>query len=97
MPDTLYQEVLGKLGNFLSESINEKNTYVICGIKHLRSQNSNRDARGHINTDYNQLQKLWGKLLFEQFRVSTPFPILTMLRNNEQNLRQAMLWVCNIV
>ena len=26
-----------------------------------------------------------------------PFPLLTMLRNNEQNLRQAMLWVRNIV
>ena len=36
-------------------------------------------------------------LLFEQVRVSTPFPFLTMLRNNEQNLRQAMLWVRNIV
>ena len=46
---------------------------------------------------YNQWQKLWEKLLLGQFRVSPPFPLLTMLRNNEQNLRQAMLWVCNIV
>ena len=29
--------------------------------------------------------------------VSYPFPLLTMLRNNEQKLHQAMLWVCNIV
>ena len=38
-----------------------------------------------------------GKLLFEQFFVSTPFPLLTMLRNNEQTLVQAMLWVRNII
>ena len=42
--------------------------------------------------------KNYGKnLLFWQFRVSNSFPLLTMLRNNEQNLRQAMLWVRNIV
>ena len=45
-------------------------------------------------SNYNQGQKLWEKL---QFRVSTPFSLWTMLRNNEQNLRQAMLWVRNIV
>ena len=47
--------------------------------------------------DYNQGQKLWEKPLFEQFRVSTPFPLLAMLRNNDQNFRQAMLWVRNIL
>ena len=36
-------------------------------------------------------------LLFGQFCVSTAFPLSTMLRNNEQKLRQAMLRVCNIV
>ena len=42
--------------------------------------------------------KIMGKkMLLEQFCVSTPFPPLTMLRNNEQDLRQAMLWVRNIV
>ena len=30
-----------------------------------------------------------GKLLFVQFCVSTLFPLLTMLRNNQQKLRQA--------
>ena len=45
---------------------------------------------------YNQWQKLWEKLLFGQFCVSLPFPLLTMLRNNERSLRQAMLWVRNI-
>ena len=45
----------------------------------------------------NQRQKLWGKLLFRQFCVSPPFPLITMFRNNEQNLRQAMLSVRNIV
>ena len=44
-----------------------------------------------------QWQKLWEKLLFGQFHVSTHFPLLTMLRNNKLNLRQAMLWVRNIV
>ena len=29
--------------------------------------------------------------------VSNPFPLLTMLRKNEQNLCQAMLWVRYIV
>ena len=33
---------------------------------------------------------------YEQFRVSTHI-LLTMLKNNEQNLGQAMLWVRNIV
>ena len=47
--------------------------------------------------DYNKWQKLWEKLLFGQFCVSTHFPLLTMLKNNEQKLRQAMLWVRNIV
>ena len=46
---------------------------------------------------YNQRQKLQEKLLSEQFRVSTPFSLLTMLRTNEQNLRQAILWFRNIV
>ena len=46
---------------------------------------------------YNQWQKLWEKPLFGQFCVSLPFPLLTMLRINEQNLRQAMLSVRNIV
>ena len=49
------------------------------------------------NSICNQWQKLWEKLLFEQFRVSTPFLLLPMLRNNEQNLPQAMLWVRYIV
>ena len=43
----------------------------------------------------NQWQRLWEKLLFEQFCVSTSLTLLTMLRNNEQKLRQAMLWVRN--
>ena len=54
--------------------------------------------KGEIQArDYNQWQKLWEKVLFGQFCVSLPFPLLTMLRNNEQNLRQAMLSVRNIV
>ena len=44
-----------------------------------------------------QLQKLWEKLLFGQFCVANSFPLLKMLRNNEQKLSQAMLWVCNII
>ena len=54
----------------------------------------------HLNfADFsdNQWQKLWEKLLFGQFCVSLPFPLLTMLRNNEQNLCQAMLSIRNIV
>ena len=51
----------------------------------------------NIYFTYIQWQKLWEKLLFEQFRVSTHFPLLTMLRNNKQKLRQAMLWVRDIV
>ena len=56
---------------------------------------------GHLNEIFqifsdNQWQKLWEKLVFGQFRVSASFPFLTMLRNNEQNLRQAVLWVRNI-
>ena len=41
--------------------------------------------------------KIMGKLLFEQFCVSIPFPRLTMSRKNEQKLRQVMFWVSNIV
>ena len=47
--------------------------------------------------NYNQWQKLWEKLLFGQFCVSTPFLLLTRLKNNEQKLHQAMLWVCIII
>ena len=43
----------------------------------------------------NQWQRLWEKLLFEQFCVSTSLTLLTMWRNNERKLRQAMLWVRN--
>ena len=43
----------------------------------------------------NQWQKWWGKLLLRQFFVS--FSLLTLMRNNEQNLKQAMLWVCSII
>ena len=43
------------------------------------------------------MTKIMGILLFGQFCVSTPFLLLTMLRNNEQKLRQAMLWVCDII
>ena len=43
------------------------------------------------------MTKIMGILLFGQFCVSTPFLLLTMLRNNEQKLRQAMLWICNIL
>ena len=50
-----------------------------------------------IIKSYNQWQKLWEKLLFGQFRVPILFPLLTMLRNNKENLRQAMLWIRNIV
>ena len=32
-----------------------------------------------------------------QRRVCTPIPFLTMFRNNEQKLRQAILWVRNIL
>ena len=46
---------------------------------------------------YSQWQNSWERLLFGQFCVSTPFPLLTMLKNNEQKLRQALLWVRNIV
>ena len=46
---------------------------------------------------YIQWQKLRKNLLFWQFCVSFHFPLLTMLRNNEQNLHQAMLSVCNII
>ena len=41
--------------------------------------------------------KIMEKLLFGQFCVSLPVPLLTMLRNNELNMHQAMLWVRNIV
>ena len=46
-----------------------------------------------LKNSYNQWQKIWEKLLFRQFCISTPFPLLTVLRNNEQNLGLAMLWV----
>ena len=46
---------------------------------------------------YGSVTKIMEKLLFEQFHVSTPSPLLTMLRNNEQNLRQTVLWLRNIV
>ena len=45
----------------------------------------------------NQGQKLWETLQFRQLSVSTPFLLLTMLKSHEQKLRQAMLWVRNIV
>ena len=45
----------------------------------------------------NQWQKLWQKLLFEEFCVSTPFSLFTMSRNNEQNLRQVKLRFDKIV
>ena len=41
--------------------------------------------------------KLWEKLLLTYLGVCTIFPLLIMLRENEQNLRQAMLWFRNIV
>ena len=50
-----------------------------------------------LATSYNQWQKLGEKLLLGQFHVSSPVPLLTMLGNKGQNLRQAMLWVRNIV
>ena len=50
-------------------------------------------AQSFIST----ISEKWKKLLFGQLRVSTPFPLLTVLRNNKQNFRQAMLWVRNIV
>lgn len=51
-----------------------------------------------LKYNYNQLQKLWQKLLFGQCFASPPlFPLLAMLRLSEQNLCQAMLWVCKIV
>ena len=37
-----------------------------------------------------QWKKLWEKLLSGEVRISTPFCLLTMLRNNEQNLHQAV-------
>ena len=46
---------------------------------------------------YNQCQKLWEKLQFGQFCVSTPFPLSTMLRNNEKNLFQPIWSVLSIV
>ena len=49
-------------------------------------------------SSYKQWQKIWGRLLFAQFFVFTPFLLLKMLRNNEQNLREAIiLVVCNFV
>ena len=42
-------------------------------------------------------QKLWEKPLFGQWCVSKLFPILTMLRDNQQKFRQAILCVRNIV
>ena len=50
----------------------------------------------HIFCD-NQAQKLSKKLKFGQLSVSTPLLLLTMLKSHEQKLRQAMLWVRNIV
>ena len=38
-----------------------------------------------------------GKTTIWVIDVSTPFPLLTMLRNNEPNLRQAMFYAYNIV
>ena len=43
------------------------------------------------------MKKLWEKQLFERFCVSTFFPLLAMLRNNEKNLHQAMFCVRNIM
>ena len=40
--------------------------------------------------------KIMGKTAIWKISCFYPFPLLTMLRNNEQNLRQAMLWVQNI-
>ena len=51
---------------------------------------SNFPGPAKYSCTYNQWQKLWEKLLFGQFRVSTPFPPLTILRNNQQSLRQAI-------
>ena len=45
----------------------------------------------------NRWQRLWKKLLFGQFCVSTSCPLLTILGNTEQKLRQTISWVCNIV
>ena len=71
-------------------------TTIIAEIAKITEMNKFHEPVKEVRYIYNQLQKLWEKLLFGQFRVSTPFPLLTMLRNNEQNLRQAMLWVGNI-
>ena len=46
---------------------------------------------GICTENYNLWQKLWEKLLFGQFRVPNPFSLLTRLRNNKQNLRQAVM------
>ena len=43
------------------------------------------------------MTNVMGKTAIWTICVSLPFPFLTMLRNNERSLRQAMLWVRNIV
>ena len=43
------------------------------------------------------VKKLREKQLFERFCVSTFFPLLAMLRNNEKNLHQSMFCVRNIM
>ena len=70
-----------------------------------------RESFGKFNFDGNTLKdsntithqkpaisdKSYGKNCDLDNCVSIPFPRLTMLRNNEQNLRQAMLQLRNIV
>ena len=45
----------------------------------------------------NHWQQLWVKVRTRRFCVSLPFPLLTVLKNNQENLPQGMLWVRNIV
>ena len=71
-------------------------TTTIAEIAKITEMSKFHEPVKEVRYIYDQLQKLWEKLLFGQFRVSTPFSPLTMLRNNEQNLRQAMLWIRNI-
>ena len=53
----------------------------------------------NLDNTYKQqsVAKTMGKTAIGQFCVSTPFPLLTMLKSNEKKLHQAVLWTRNIV
>ena len=63
----------------------------------LSDQCNNKD-KGNFGTSMLQsVTKIMGKTAIGAISFFYPLPPLTMLRNNEQNLRQAMLWVRYIV